>query len=49
MWIAIGISLIAQQIRQMIDGKRPATLVNSVIWGNPKFQNKLKRFHKEMR
>jgi len=41
--------LIAQQIRQMIDGEKPATLVNPEVWDKPKFQNKLKRFHKEMR
>ena len=41
--------LIAQQIRQMIAGEKPATLVNPEVWDKPKFQNKLKKFHQEMR
>jgi phosphoglycerate dehydrogenase-like enzyme len=41
--------LIAEQIRQMIDGKKPATLVNPEVWDKPEFQNKLKKFHQEMK
>ena len=41
--------LIAQQIRQMIDGEKPEKLVNPEVWDKPEFQNKLKRFHEEMR
>ncbi len=41
--------VIARQIRQMIDGEKPATLVNPEVWDKPKFQNKLKKFHQEMR
>ena len=41
--------LIAQQIRQMIDGEKPATLVNPEVWDKPGFQNKLKKFHQEMK
>ncbi len=41
--------LIAQQIRQMIDGDKPATLVNPEVWDKPEFQNKLKYFHQEMK
>ncbi|MBC8477515.1 MAG: hydroxyacid dehydrogenase [Dehalococcoidia bacterium] len=41
--------LIAQQIRQMIDGEKPATLVNPEVWDKPEFQNKLKNFHQEMK
>ncbi len=41
--------LIAKQIRQMIDGEKPATLFSPEVWDKPEFQNKLKRFHEEMR
>ncbi len=40
---------IAQQIRQMIDGGKPGTLVNPEVWDRPEFQNKLKKFHQEMK
>jgi len=41
--------LIAQQIRQMIDGEKPETLVNPEVWDRPEFQNKLKKFHQELK
>ena len=41
--------LIAQQIRQMIDGEKPETLVNPEVWEKSEFQNKLKKFHQEMK
>jgi phosphoglycerate dehydrogenase-like enzyme len=41
--------LIAEQIQQMIDGEKPATLVNPEVWDKPEFQNKLKKFHQEMK
>jgi len=41
--------LIAQQIRQMIDGEKPEKLVNPEVWDKPEFQNKLKKFHEEVR
>ena len=41
--------LIAKQIRQMIDGEKPEKLVNPEVWDRPGFQNKLKKFHQEMK
>ncbi len=41
--------LIAEQIRQMIDGEKPATLVNPEVWDKPEFQSKQKKFHQEMK
>ena len=41
--------LIAQQIQQMIDGEKPEKLVNPDVWNKPEFQNKLKKFHQEMK
>jgi D-3-phosphoglycerate dehydrogenase len=40
---------IARQIRQMIEGGKPATLVNPEVWDKPEFQNKLKKFHQEIK
>lgn len=40
---------IAKQIRQMIDGEKPSKLVNPEVWDKPEFQNKLKKFHQEMK
>jgi len=41
--------LIAKQIRQMIDDEKPEKLVNPEVWDRPEFQNKLKKFHQEMK
>jgi len=40
---------IAKQIRQMIDGEKPATLVNPKVWDKLEFKNKLKKFHEELK
>ncbi|MFQ5996439.1 MAG: NAD(P)-dependent oxidoreductase, partial [Dehalococcoidales bacterium] len=36
---------IAQQISQLIQGEKPATLVNPEVWDKSEFQAKLKKFH----
>lgn len=40
---------ITKQVRQMINGEKPETLVNPEVWDKSEFQNKLKNFHQELK